>query len=153
MSQPESEIEEEPAYSQTASQCWVRQSQSCRDVGLLLQHAGPEVLLGAGDDAHVGGELVQLVELGAGLDTEGGVEVGDVGMVALHIAGHVPTRGNTEGGFVAEVVVTDSPGEDRVAGHHQVVDTQSYQGAVVGRHTGRAQDLKIEMENFFIKKF
>ena len=46
--------------------------------------------------------------------------------------------------------MTDSPGEDGVAGDHQVVDTQGYQGAVVGRHTGRAQDLEIEIGFIFV---
>ena len=37
--------------------------------------------------------------------------------------------------------MTDSPGEDGVAGDHQVVDGQRDQGAVVGGHTGCPQDL------------
>ena len=94
---PESEVEEEPADGQTASQGGVGEAQPGRDVRLLLQDAGPEVLLRAGDDAHVGGELVQLVQLGPGLDTEGGVEVGGVGVVALHVAGHVAPRGDADG--------------------------------------------------------
>ena len=48
------------------------------------------------------------------------------------------------------MVMTDCPGEDGVAGDHQVVDTQGYQGAVVGRHTGRAQDLEIEIRVIFV---
>ena len=38
--------------------------------------------------------------------------------------------------------MTDGPGKDRVAGYHQVVDGQGDQGAVVGGHTRRAQDLE-----------
>ena len=38
--------------------------------------------------------------------------------------------------------MTDGPGKDRVAGYHQVVDGQGDQGAVVGGHTGGAQDLE-----------
>ena len=41
--------------------------------------------------------------------------------------------------------MTDSPGEDGVAGHHQVVDTQGHQETVVARHAGRDQDLEIEI--------
>ena len=38
--------------------------------------------------------------------------------------------------------MTDGPWEDGVAGYHQVVDGQGDQGAVVGGHTGGAQDLE-----------
>ena len=140
---PEGEVEEEPAHGQAPGQGGVGQPQSCRDVGLLLQHPGPEVLLGAGDDAHVAGELSQLLRLSAGRDTEGGVEGGGVGVVALHVAGHVPPRGDADGEVGLEVVVADSPGQDGVAGDDQVVDAQRYEGAVVGRHAGRAQDLAV----------
>ena len=37
--------------------------------------------------------------------------------------------------------MADSPGEDGVAGDHQVVDGERDQGAVVGGDTRRAQDL------------
>ena len=43
--------------------------------------------------------------------------------------------------------MTDGPGKDRVAGYHQVVDGQGDQGAVVGGHTGGAQDLEHECSN------
>ena len=72
-------------------------------------------------------------------------------MVALHVARHVPPRGDADCEVGLEVVVADSPGQDGVAGDHQVVDAQRYEGAVVGRHTGRAQDLEIEM--VFIEKY
>ena len=40
-----------------------------------------------------------------------------------------------------QVVVAHGPGEDGVAGDHQVVDGEGDQGAVVGGDTRRAQDL------------
>ena len=61
----------------------------------------------------------------------------------LNKAGLIPVGGDTDGHVGVEAVVTDGPGQDGVAGHHQVVDTQRYQGAVVGRHTGRPQDLAV----------
>ena len=39
--------------------------------------------------------------------------------------------------------MTDCPGEDGVAGDHQVVDGQGDQGAVVGGHAGRPEDLEV----------
>ena len=94
---PESEIEEEPADRQTAGQGGVWQAQPGGDVCLLLEDAGPEVLLRTGDDGHIGGVLVDLVELGGGVYADGGVVGGDVGVVALDHGGHVSTRGDTEG--------------------------------------------------------
>ena len=95
---PESEIEEEPADRQTAGQGGVWQAQPGGDVCLLLEDAGPEVLLRAGDDGHVGGVLGDLVYLGVGRDAERGVEVvvRGVGLVAVHQAGHVGARGDAE---------------------------------------------------------
>ena len=58
---PESEVEKEPAHCQTPGQGGVRQAQTRRDVCLLLEDPRPEVLLGTGDDGHVGGVLVDLV--------------------------------------------------------------------------------------------
>ena len=43
--------------------------------------------------------------------------------------------------------MADGPGEDGVAGDHQVVDAEGYQGAVVRGHTGRAQDLPVTTFN------
>ena len=95
---PESEIEEEPADRQTAGQGGVWQPQPGGDVCLLLEDAGPEVLLRAGDDGHVGGVLGDLVYLGVGREAERGVEVvvRGVGLVAVHQAGHVGARGDAE---------------------------------------------------------
>ena len=146
---PESEIEQQPADRQTACQGGVRQAQPGGDVCLLLQDAGPEVLLRAGDDGHVGGVLGDLVYLGVGRDAERGVEVvvRGVGLVAVHQAGHVGARGDAESLLCLEAGVTDSPGQDWVAGHHQVVDAEGYQGAVVRGHTRRAQDLPVTTFN------
>ena len=41
------------------------------------------------------------------------------------------------------MVMTDCPGEDGVAGDHQVVDGQGDQGAVIGGHAGRPEDLEL----------
>ena len=140
---PESEVEEEPADGQTPGQGGVRQTQTSRDVRLLLEDPGPEVLLGAGDDGHVGGVLVDLVQLGGGGDTDGVVVVGHVGVVALDQGGHVGPRGDAESLLRLEVGVADGPWEDWVAGDHQVVDGEGDEGAVVGGDTGGAQDLEI----------
>ena len=139
----ESEIEEEPADEETPSQGGIRQTQTSRDVRLLLEDPGPEVLLGAGDDGHVGGVLGDLVELGGGGDTDGVVVVGHVGVVALDQGGHVGPRGDAESLVRLEVGVTLGPWEDRVAGDHQVVDGEGDEGAVVGGDAGGAQDLAV----------
>ena len=140
---PESEVEEEPADGQTPGQGGVRQTKSRGDVRLLLEDPGPEVLLGAGDDGHVGSVLGDLVQLGGGGDTDGGVVVGHVGVVALDQGGHVGPRGDAESLLRLEVGAADCPGEDRVAGDHQVVDGEGDEGAVVGGDAGRAQDLSV----------
>ena len=74
---------------------------------------------------------------------------GLVGVVAGHIVWHVGAAGDADvGGALRrplphplQVVVAHGPGEDGVAGDHQVVDGERDQGAVVGGDTRRAQDL------------
>ena len=70
---------------------------------------------------------------------------GLVGVVAGHIVRHVGAAGDADvGGPLLrplQVVVAHGPGEDGVAGDHQVVDGERDQGAVVGGDTRRAQDL------------
>ena len=46
-----------------------------------------------------------------------------------------------------QVVVAHGPGEDGVAGDHQVVDGEGDQGAVVGGDTRRSQDLFVKGVN------
>ena len=77
---------------------------------------------------------------------------GLVGVVAGHIVRHVGAAGDADVGNPLprplrpllrplQVVVAHGPGEDGVAGDHQVVDGEGDQGAVVGGDTRRAQDL------------
>ena len=74
---------------------------------------------------------------------------GLVGVVAGHIVWHVGAAGDADvcGPLPRpllrplQVVVAHGPGEDGVAGDHQVVDGEGDQGAVVGGDTRRAQDL------------
>ena len=44
--------------------------------------------------------------------------------------------------------MTDCPGQDGVAGDHQVVNGERNQGAVVGGHAGRPQDLEHDSYQF-----
>ena len=44
------------------------------------------------------------------------------------------------------MVVADCPGEDGITRHHQIVDGQRDQGAVVGGNAGRPQDLEFLIE-------
>ena len=88
---------------------------------------------------------------------------GLVWVVAGDIVRHVRAAGDADVGVPLprplprpllrplQVVVAHGPGEDGVAGDHQVVDGEGDQGAVIGGDTRRAQDLFVKGVNEFSK--
>ena len=67
-----------------------------RDIRLLLEDPNSEVLLGAGDDAHVGRLLGQGVKLPGGTDAPRAVQLRYVWVIASDKLRYVSTRRDTD---------------------------------------------------------